>query len=307
MFHFALAAAGQEGEHLDLQRNAHRLAHLGTLRLLRQHVGERMPDIIHRHTGLPVQLRLMREQHQHVRYRALDFVDALAAPRPDRRADVVDGGNAVLFENELQIEVEVRRVHRDEQVRAVGQEIFAQPAADADDLAIVAQHLDVAAHRQLFHREQDFHADGLHPGATDANELYFGARLFQRGHQVAAQQVAGGFARDDADYDFFLLHGETLYLKRQLVHEMVLAGILPLGNNSQKHERHEMKQRVASFRETIHRGVNISGAIRFVSCVSCLSWTSVFLGCATHLTNDAALRTSKEIRQRLQLGMFRQL
>jgi hypothetical protein len=109
----------------------------------------------------------------------------------------VDGGDAVLLQREFQIQVEIRRVHRDEQDRAVGQEMFAQLAADADDLAIMPQHFHIAAHRQLFHREQHFHPLGLHLGSADADESNFGPGLFQGCHQVAAEQITGCFARDD--------------------------------------------------------------------------------------------------------------
>src|ERR1039457_6780613 len=171
IFDFALAAAGKKCEHLCFQRNVHRLAHLGALWLLRQHVSKRVPDIIHRNTGLPVELGLMRKQREHVRNRALYFMDALTAPCPYRRTDVVDGGYALLLEREFQIDIEIRRVYRDEQIRAISQKIGAQLAANADDLEIVAQHFHITVHRQLFHREQHFHACGLHLWTADAHEL----------------------------------------------------------------------------------------------------------------------------------------
>src|SRR3989338_5372651 len=210
LFHFALAAAGQKSEYPDLQRDAHRLAHLGALGIIRQHVGKRMADVIDRDAGFLIELGFMREQREHVRYGALDLVDTLAAPRPDRRADVMDGGDAACLEREFQIEIEIRRVHRDEQVRAISQKILAQPAADADDLAIMAQYFDIAAHRQLFHREQYVHPGGLHLRAADTDELDIGAHFLKGCHQVAAKQIAGGFARDDADYSFFLRHWNSL-------------------------------------------------------------------------------------------------
>ena len=75
--------------------------------------GERVPDVIHGYAGRAVQFGLVREQREHVRHGALDLVDALAAPCPDRRADVMDGRDAALLEGELQVEIEVRRIHRD--------------------------------------------------------------------------------------------------------------------------------------------------------------------------------------------------
>src|ERR1039458_1598416 len=135
-------------------------------------------------------------------------MDTLTAPCPYRRTDVVDGGYALLLERELQIEIEIRRVYRNEQIRAISQKIGAQLAANADDLEIVAQHFHITVHRQLFHRKQHFHACGLHLGTADANELQIGASFIQGCHQVAAEQIARCFARDNT-YHNFLCHNEN--------------------------------------------------------------------------------------------------
>ena len=205
-FDFALAAAGQKCENFYLRGNAHRLAHLGAFRLIWQHIGERMAYIIHRHADLLIDFWLMREQRDHVRNCALDLVDTLSAPRPYRRAGVMDGGNAMLFERELQAEIEVGRVHTDKHIRTVGQKIFAQLAAYAKDLAEMFEDFDVAVHREFFHGEQHFHSSRLHLGSPDADELQIGANRLQGGDQMAAEHIPRCFARDDTDHSL-LCHG----------------------------------------------------------------------------------------------------
>ena len=74
---------------------------------------------------------------------------AAAAPGPDRRADEVDRRDAGGLQPGLQAQVEVRRVDADEGARRLGQQAVAPARRGCADLAVVAQHLDVAAHRQL--------------------------------------------------------------------------------------------------------------------------------------------------------------
>src|SRR5206468_3832572 len=83
------------------------------------------------------QLRLEGEDAQHVVAGALEFLDALHAPGPDRGADEVHGLDAAALEVFLEPEVEVRGVDADEDVRPLLQQPVAQRIADAHDLAVV--------------------------------------------------------------------------------------------------------------------------------------------------------------------------
>jgi hypothetical protein len=65
----------------------------------------------------------------------------------------MDSGDALLFEREFQTEIEIRRIDANKNIRRIRPEISPQLAAYTEDFEIVAQHFDVAAHRQFFHRE----------------------------------------------------------------------------------------------------------------------------------------------------------
>ncbi len=71
----------------------------------------------------------------------------------------------------------------------------------------MAQHFEVTVDGQLLHREQHVHADALHLGAADTDEAHVRRGLLDGVHQEAAEQVAGGFTRDDGDGFDFLVHG----------------------------------------------------------------------------------------------------
>jgi hypothetical protein len=97
------------------------------------------------------QLRLEREQAQHVVHAAADLLHPLGAPGPDRRADEVHGADALQH---------FRRASSPRLKSGASTPMNTSgpgpPAAASrnwsrmpTDLAVVAQHLDIAAHRQL--------------------------------------------------------------------------------------------------------------------------------------------------------------
>src|SRR6185503_344195 len=65
-------------------------------------------------------------------------------------------------------------------------------------LEIVAQHLHVAADRQLLERKQRLHALRLHARAADAGEMRLRQPRAQRLDEMGPELVAGGLARDHA-------------------------------------------------------------------------------------------------------------
>ena len=96
----------------------------------------------------------------------------------------------------FQIQVEIGRVDADEHVGSVGgQQALLQLRADADDLAVVAQHLDIAAHRQLLAGPPGLEAVSGHLWAADAERLQIGPALTHATQQQARQQIARRFAR----------------------------------------------------------------------------------------------------------------
>src|SRR6185503_21292785 len=113
-----------------------------------------------------------REDEQHLGDRAPDLADAAPAPRPDRRADVVDRGHARPLELHLQVEVEIRRVHADEKRGRLVEEMRGEAAPYPADLPVVTDDLDVAADRELVEGIEHFHAGGAHFPPADADEAH---------------------------------------------------------------------------------------------------------------------------------------
>ena len=203
VFKLRAPAAWQERHDQLAGGQAQRRARLVLGRLERNQVGERMADIGDRHAGGAVKRLLEREHHQDAAHRARDAPHAPAPPSPHRRAHVVDRRDAGVLQLALQAQVEVGRVHADEEIGPLAQHAFGEAAPDAHDLAIVAQGLGVAAHRELLHREVRREALGRHARAADAGELHRGRACFQRRDEVRGQQVPRGFAGHHADAQLF--------------------------------------------------------------------------------------------------------
>jgi hypothetical protein len=74
---------------------------------------------------------------------------------------------------------------------------FASCLPDAQQLRQVADHLHVAAHRELFHREERLRALGHHLGPGDAVEARVGLALAHGTDQRRPEHVARGLAGHD--------------------------------------------------------------------------------------------------------------
>ena len=120
------------------------------------------------------------------------------------------GGDARFAQADFEIKIEVGCVDTDEQVRLLCQQTLRQFAADAGDLWIVAQHLDIAAHGELFARPPDIEIFGLHARAADAHEVRAGQALLDRSHQVRGEQIARRFAGHHGDAWRAVCHRETI-------------------------------------------------------------------------------------------------
>jgi hypothetical protein len=87
----------------------------------------------------------------------------------------MNGRNAALLECLFQPEIEVRRVNADEHIGRISQQAAFEVRADGGDLAIVPEHLDVAAHRQLLERMPGVEAQPEHLRTADAENTAFGS------------------------------------------------------------------------------------------------------------------------------------
>ena len=176
----------------DVQLRA-RGRHVG---LERNHLGQRMPDIGHRHAGGAVDRFLEGKDHQHVRDGALDLLDASAAPGPDLGADEVDRRDAFSAQLFLQAQVEARVVGADEGGRALAQQAVAQRVLDALDLAVARNDLEQAAHGERLDRDVAEQSLLDHAWAADAVETHVRQLRTQARHEARGEHVAGHLAGD---------------------------------------------------------------------------------------------------------------
>ena len=169
-----------------------------------QHVCQRMADVTDRNVRLMVDIAFKRKQRKHAVHRLLNLVDTLAAPGPDRRTDIMNRGDARLFERQLQIEIEVGRVDAYKHRGWLRQKMLLQAPSDGYDLTVVFQHLDIAANRQFFHRIQRGDACGNHARAGNAGKLQIGPARFECFNQMRAEYqklnpIPNPFRLSDAD------------------------------------------------------------------------------------------------------------
>ncbi|OIQ73398.1 hypothetical protein GALL_449630 [mine drainage metagenome] len=139
--YLGLAAARQKGHHRGLGCQAQLRTCLCPVWLHRDHLGQRVSDISGGNTLLVQQRRLKRKNAQHMIDAVPDFLQPLGAPGPHRGADKVQCLDALAFQGGFQIKVEVRCVHPNEDVGALGQQAIFELLADANDLAVAAQHV----------------------------------------------------------------------------------------------------------------------------------------------------------------------
>lgn len=137
----------------------------------------------------------MGEQGQNLIHCPADGLDATTAPRPDRRADEMDGADPAALQTRFEIQVEVRRVDPDEQVRRIGKETLLEGPPDTGDLPVMFEHFEIAPHGELLRRPPGLEALPLHARPPDAEELRRRQPLPQGGQQMAGEQIAGGLAR----------------------------------------------------------------------------------------------------------------
>jgi len=104
-----------------------------------------VPDEGHREACLRVKLRLKGKKREQPVDRAGHGIDALAPPRPHRRAHIVDRADASPLQSRLEAEVEVRRVHADEQPHTFAPQPAVESTANSEELGHARENLDVTA------------------------------------------------------------------------------------------------------------------------------------------------------------------
>ena len=196
-----LTAAGQQ---CDDHRVVVQVEHApggGAVDVGRNLVGQRMADVGGGDAGLAVDGFLEGKDQQHVVDGLADLVDALASPGPDRRADEVVGAHAGGTQLHLQAKVEIGRIDADEGPGRPAQQALTQLPAHPQQARQCPDGGAVAVHGQPLGGPPGLEALGLHAGAADAgaDRLAGGGQLAPAAEHRRGQQVARGFAGDEAD------------------------------------------------------------------------------------------------------------
>ena len=83
------------------------------------------------------QLRLKREDAQHVVYALSNFLDPIGTPSPNRRTHEVNRGDALLLQVAFKVKVEIWGIDADEGTGWIGQQSLAQLVSDPYYFAVV--------------------------------------------------------------------------------------------------------------------------------------------------------------------------
>ena len=203
---FAAARAGEDAEDRHVLRQTERGAGVACGDRL-QAVAQRVADADRRHAVLVVHRGFKRKEAEHEVNAAANFVDALFFPCPQRRADVMHRLHAARVQGAGDAQVEIGGVDADEHIRRVARPMGKQRFLRGEDVRQVAQHLDQPHHREAVHVNQRIKPRRLHRRAADAAEARIGQAFAQGSKERCAEQVAGGFAREQGDVQGFCGHG----------------------------------------------------------------------------------------------------
>jgi hypothetical protein len=187
----------EHGDQRPVLCQAQPAARCGRIGNQRNHRGERMPDIGRRDSCLIVDRLFEREHQQHPVDRACDLHDPFAPPGPDRRADEVHGPDAAGAQLLLESEVEIRRIHPDENRWPQCNGPSLQFAPQAQQPRQVTQDLDIAAHRDFAHMGPGIEPLGDHPVPTDTAAHQRRLTAAQFAHDLRGEQIARRLASDE--------------------------------------------------------------------------------------------------------------
>src|SRR5690606_24267072 len=143
--------------------------------------------------------RLHWKQAEHTVGAAADLGGALLAPGPDRRADVMNGGDAGVLQMVFQAKVEVWRIDADEHVGLPLEQATTQVAAKAQQSRQMAQRFGQARDGECTAVVRADRTGIAHASAANAAEFGGGKALAERFDQSRTQAIARGFAGDQRE------------------------------------------------------------------------------------------------------------
>src|SRR5260364_298245 len=108
-----------------------------------------MSNIAMHNARTRINLRFKWKNAQHQIRCAFDFMNARAAPRPDRRTDEMHRWNAGAAWSAFQAEIGIGRVDADENRRPRGAQSAFKSAAEPQDFRQMARGFDMTAHGQF--------------------------------------------------------------------------------------------------------------------------------------------------------------
>jgi hypothetical protein len=109
------------------------------------------------------------------------------------------GADSPRLQSDLQVQIEIGRIHAHEEIGRIREQPLAQLAPDGHDFDIVTQYLHIAHDRQLFHGKEGLHTGLHHARASDAVKVGAGIKAPQGLDKRGRQGIPGGLARRDRD------------------------------------------------------------------------------------------------------------
>ena len=159
----------------------------------------RMSDKAHGHASRLEEGRLEGQQRQHPVHPLPDLRHPPGPPRPDLRRDVMHHPHAPRPHAPGEAQREARHVDGDKRRRPARKDVGLRHRHALAEPSQLRHHLEKAHQRQVAHREQAAQPMRLHALPADPGEDDVRPTPAQRRHQPGAEDVAGGFARDQVD------------------------------------------------------------------------------------------------------------
>ena len=187
---FAEPAARQQCEQWRFVGDAEFTTRGGLIRFHCELLCQWMADELRIDIVLRVDRRFHREQAQHAIRAGADLVCAFLAPRPDRRAHVMDRAHAGLFEFAFDAQIEIGCIDADERGGFFGERSLDHVALHAEQRRQMLDDFDEAHHAQFLARLPRPHAGGDHLRTSHAGEARIRKTRAQCLDQIRAEQIA---------------------------------------------------------------------------------------------------------------------
>ena len=127
------------------------------------------------------------------------FQNAVLAPGPDLRADIVDAFEAERLDAGEEAQGEARAVDGDDEIGAGGLDVGGGFGEATVEVAEAGEDFGQAHDGEVCHGKEGGEAGGGHAGATDAGEVDIGALGVECCHEAGAEDVSAGFAGEEPD------------------------------------------------------------------------------------------------------------